>query len=78
MNATGQYNGILGYLQRKEVDFVEYPIPYDISNPPGILTTIIVESGWFKIWTFKSSNFKSLKFKSQIACFWLDLNSKSI
>lgn len=49
MNATGQYNGILGYLQRKEVDFVEYPIPYDISNPPGILTTIIVESGWFKI-----------------------------
>ena len=38
---------MLGYLQRKEVDFVEYPIPYDISNPPGILTTILVESGTF-------------------------------
>ena len=39
--------GMLGYLQRKEIDLIEYPIPYDISNPPGILTTILVESGTF-------------------------------
>uniref|UniRef100_A0AAN0LHB2 Ligated ion channel binding I - glutamate n=1 Tax=Polyphagotarsonemus latus TaxID=1204166 RepID=A0AAN0LHB2_9ACAR len=46
-NETGHYNGMIGKLQNDEVDLIYYPLPIDMSDPPGFLTKVFFESSTY-------------------------------
>uniref|UniRef100_A0AAN0LJ52 Ligated ion channel binding I - glutamate n=1 Tax=Polyphagotarsonemus latus TaxID=1204166 RepID=A0AAN0LJ52_9ACAR len=48
-NKTGHYNGMIGSLERDDVDLVFYPLPIDLSDPPGIFTPVFWESSTYII-----------------------------
>ena len=45
MNSTGHYSGLIGYLQRSEVDLIYHPVIISITEPPGVFTSPIYETG---------------------------------